>query len=78
MTTVSRCLTSSPQRPERLVMAVGATIGLSILGDSFLYSVLPLEAEHLGISLPLVGIVEALSCRCAPTITVRNGGWLRL
>ena len=57
MTTVSRYLTSSPQRPERLVMAVGATIGLSILGDSFLYSVLPLEAERLGISLPLVGIL---------------------
>ncbi len=38
-------------------MAAGATIGLAILGDSFLYGVLPLEAEHLGISLPLVGIL---------------------
>ena len=33
------------------------TIGLSILGDSFLYGNLPIEAENLGIALPLVGVL---------------------
>lgn len=36
---------------------VGATVGLCILGDSLLYSILPLEAQNLGIPLPLVGIL---------------------
>jgi len=44
-------------KPEQLVATVGATIGLCILGDSFLYSLLPLEAKSLGIALPLVGIL---------------------
>jgi MFS family permease len=43
--------------PDRLVIAVGATIGLCIVGDSFLYGILPLEAQHLGIALPLVGVL---------------------
>lgn len=43
--------------PERLVIAVGATIGLCIVGDSFLYGILPLEAKNLGIALPLVGVL---------------------
>ena len=43
--------------PDRLVSAVGATIGLCIVGDSFLYGILPLEAKNLGIALPLVGVL---------------------
>src|SRR5712692_4971624 len=43
--------------PNRLVIAVGGVTGLCILGDSFLYAVLPLEAQNLGIALPLVGIL---------------------
>lgn len=45
------------QKPQRLVFIVGLTIGLSILGDSFLYGNLPIEAENLGIALPLVGVL---------------------
>jgi len=45
------------QEPQRLVFIVGLTIGLSILGDSFLYGNLPIEAENLGIALPLVGVL---------------------
>jgi MFS family permease len=44
-------------KPQRLVFIVGLTIGLSILGDSFLYGNLPIEAENLGIALPLVGVL---------------------
>lgn len=45
------------QSPLRLVVSAGLTIGLVIMGDSLLYNLLPLEAAHLGISLPLVGIL---------------------
>jgi MFS family permease len=48
---------ASDQHPPRLVFIVGLTIGLSILGDSFLYGNLPIEAENLGIALPLVGVL---------------------
>ena len=48
---------ASPQKPERLVFRVGLAIGLSILGDSFLYGNLPIEAKNLGIALPLVGVL---------------------
>ncbi len=44
-------------KPQRLVTVVGTAIGMCILGDSFLYGVLPLEAKALGISLPLVGVL---------------------
>ena len=47
----------SNQNSQRLIFIVGLTIGLSILGDSFLYGNLPIEAENLGIALPLVGIL---------------------
>lgn len=50
-------LRSNVSPPERLVFAVGATIGLCIVGDSFLYGILPLEAKNLGIALPLVGVL---------------------
>ena len=44
-------------KPEGLVFIVGVAIGLCILGDSFLYGNLPIEAENLGIALPLVGVL---------------------
>jgi MFS family permease len=50
-----------PQRPERLVLIVGGTIGLAILGDSFLYGTLPIEAQNLGLALPLVGILLSIN-----------------
>jgi MFS family permease len=49
------------KKPERLVMVVAGTIGLAILGDSFLYGTLPIEAENLGIALPLVGILLSVN-----------------
>jgi len=51
---------SSP-RPEGLVLISGAVIALCITGDSLLYGVLPLEAENLGLSLPLVGILLSVN-----------------
>jgi MFS family permease len=41
----------------RLTLVAGLVIALCILGDSFLYSILPLEAANLGIALPLVGVL---------------------
>ena len=41
----------------RLVLVVALATGLSIMGDSLMYGVLPLEAPHLGIALPLVGVL---------------------
>jgi len=40
-----------------LVWVSGLVVALCILGDSFLYSLLPLEAANLGIALPLVGVL---------------------
>ena len=49
---------SSPRpRPLPLVAAVGVTVGLCIMGDSLLYNILPLEAQRLGISTALVGVL---------------------
>ena len=53
--------TNSPPRPERLVLLVGGTIGLAIVGDSYLYGTLPIEANNLGIALPLVGILLSVN-----------------
>lgn len=44
-------------KPMHLVLMVSTVIALCILGDSLMYSILPLEAANLGISLPLVGIL---------------------
>jgi MFS family permease len=44
-------------KPVTHVVQVGVVIGLCILGDSLMYSLLPLEASALGISLPLVGVL---------------------
>ncbi|RME51407.1 MAG: MFS transporter, partial [Caldilineae bacterium] len=41
----------------RLVLVVALATGLSIMGDSLMYGLLPLEAPHLGIALPLVGVL---------------------
>jgi MFS family permease len=40
-----------------LVAIVGSCIGLAIMGDSLMYSILPLAAPGLGIPLPLVGVL---------------------
>ena len=45
------------QSPIRLTLIVAVAIGLSIMGDSLMYSLLPLEASSLGIALPLVGVL---------------------
>jgi predicted MFS family arabinose efflux permease len=42
---------------NRLVLTSGLVIALCIVGDSYLYSILPLEAANLGIALPLVGVL---------------------
>lgn len=44
-----------------LVVTVGSLIGLSIMGDSLMYSVLPLAAPGLGIPLPLVGLLLSIN-----------------
>lgn len=46
-----------PARAGRLVALTGAVVGLAIMGDSLMYSILPLAAPGLGISLPLVGVL---------------------
>jgi MFS family permease len=48
---------ASRSTPTRLVLTSGLVIALCIVGDSYLYSILPLEAANLGIALPLVGIL---------------------
>jgi MFS family permease len=44
-----------------MVLIVGGTIGLAIVGDSFLYGTLPLEAKNLGFALPLVGVLLSIN-----------------
>lgn len=44
-------------RAGRLVALTGAVVGLAIMGDSLMYSILPLAAPGLGIALPLVGVL---------------------
>ena len=44
-----------------LVAIVGGSIGLSIMGDSLMYTILPLAAPGLGIPLPLVGILLSVN-----------------
>ena len=44
-------------KPSRLAVAAGVAVGLSLMGDSLLYNLLPLEATQLGIPLALVGIL---------------------
>lgn len=42
---------------RKAVLSVAVVIGLAIMGDSLMYSLLPLEAPRLGIALPFVGIL---------------------
>ncbi len=49
--------TNPPANPNKLVTTVALVIALSIMGDSLMYSLLPLEAENLGIPLTLVGLL---------------------
>lgn len=56
MSNVTHAETGAP-KPLPLVLIVSTVIALCILGDSLMYSILPLEAANLGISLPLVGIL---------------------
>ncbi len=48
-------------KPIRLVTAVSTTVGLCIVGDSLLYSILPLEAENLGLTLAQVGLLLSIN-----------------
>jgi MFS family permease len=41
----------------KTVVVIAVIVGLSIMGDSLMYSLLPLEAEALGIPLSLVGVL---------------------
>lgn len=54
-----RSLPESPAPPGgyRLVVAAGAAVGMSLLGDSLLYNLLPREAEQLGIPVAAVGVL---------------------
>ena len=55
----------------RLVAAVGSCIGLSIMGDSLLYSILPLAAPALGIALPMVGVLLSVN----RLVRLLSNGW---
>jgi len=43
--------------PTKLASLTGAVIGLCIVGDSLMYTILPLEAENLGFDLWMVGLL---------------------
>lgn len=49
------------RNPAHLVLVVSTVVALCILGDSLMYSILPLEAANLGISLPLVGVLLSVN-----------------
>ena len=49
------------KNPTAAVYLVSATAGLSILGDSLLYSVLPIYAGELGIPLAAVGLILSIN-----------------
>ena len=49
------------QNPTAAVYLVSAVAGVSIFGDSLLYSVLPIYAGQLGIPLAAVGIVLSIN-----------------
>ncbi len=52
-------MTSLPTKTKtpKLLIHVAVVIALAIMGDSLMYSLLPLEAENLGIPLVLVGLL---------------------
>lgn len=46
---------SAPVKSSKLVTQIASVIGLTILGDSLMYSLLPLEGANLGFSLSQIG-----------------------
>jgi MFS family permease len=54
--TQSRTTSATP-----LVISVATVIGLTIMGDSLMYSLLPLEAESLGIPIVYVGLLLSIN-----------------
>lgn len=60
--------------PLRLVTTTSLVIALCILGDSLMYSILPLEANNLGISLSLVGVLLSAN----RFIRLLSNGWASL
>jgi MFS family permease len=44
-----------------LVAIVGSCVGLAIMGDSLMYTILPLAAPSLGIPLPLIGVLLSVN-----------------
>lgn len=75
----SDLLSSKPQpttrlhnpSPTRLVTTSALVVALCILGDSLMYGILPLEAENLGIGLPLVGVLLSAN----RLIRLISNGW---
>lgn len=57
--------------PTHLVTTTSLVIALCILGDSLMYGILPLEAENLGIGLPLVGVLLSAN----RFIRLLSNGW---
>lgn len=54
---LSAAVGADTARAARFVAGVGSAVALCILGDSLMYSILPLAAPELGIGLPLVGVL---------------------
>ncbi len=54
-------LRTTDPTPLRLVTTTSLVIALCILGDSLMYSILPLEAANLGIGLSLVGVLLSVN-----------------
>ncbi len=67
----STALPAKEPTPLRLVTTTSLVIALCILGDSLMYSILPLEAGNLGIGLPLVGVLLSAN----RLIRLISNGW---
>ncbi|KAA3643359.1 MAG: MFS transporter [Chloroflexi bacterium] len=52
---------STSSQPTRFVGRVALVVALAIMGDSLMYSLLPLEAANLGIPLALVGVLLSVN-----------------
>ncbi len=79
----TRSRTGPSLGPTGMVTAVGTAVALCIMGDSLMYSILPLHAVSAGIALPLVGIllsanrfIRLLSNRWAGSAFERYGSRL--
>jgi len=67
----SSAIRATDPTPLRLVTTTSLVIALCILGDSLMYSILPLEAANLGIGLPLVGLLLSAN----RFIRLLSNGW---